>query len=377
MKFTKGKKFKIMQITDIQEIPAVSPDTIALLEAAVEAEKPDLVVYTGDQIKGYGVTYKDKDKELENAVAKTIYKLLEPVTKRNIPFAVTFGNHDRQVGISNKDQFEDIYKALPNCVGEQPEELSEGGGTCFIPIKASDGSDRDVFNIYLFDSGTDAKGGGYEPFDVRIIDWYKKTREELKTKNGKYVPSIVFQHIPMCEYYNALKRVKKDTKGAIRAFRTHKNEYYVLGDSCRQSDILLEPPSIPNENTGEFDAISEKGDVMAVFVGHDHKNSFVSRYENVDLGFTQSSGFNAYGNRTKRGVRIIELDENKPGEYETYTRTFDELVGTKVQKPLYDYVSSKAPETVDAAIPIIEKALALIAAIVVVIICLHKRFRIR
>lgn len=372
MRFTKGKKFKIMQITDMQEIPAVSPDTIALLEAAVEAEKPDLVVYTGDQIKGYGVTYKGKGKELERAVAKTIYTLLEPVTKRNIPFAVTFGNHDRQVGISNKDQFEDIYKALPNCVGTQPAELSEGGGTCCIPIKASDGSDRDIFNLYLFDSGTDAKGGGYEPFDIKIIDWYKKTREELKSKNGQYVPSIVFQHIPMCEYYNALKRVKKGTKGAIRAFRTHKNEYYVLNDSCSKDDILLEPPSIPNENTGEFNAISEKGDVMAVFVGHDHKNNYVSRYKNVDLGFTQSSGFNAYGNRTKRGVRIIELDENKPGEYETYTRTFDELVGTKVQKPLYDYISSKAPETVDAAIPMIEKTLAMIAAIAVVITLLAK-----
>ncbi|UKI22489.1 MAG: hypothetical protein L6V88_09185 [Anaerotruncus sp.] len=112
---------------------------------------------------------------------------------------------------------------------------------------------------------------------------------------------------------------------------------------------------------------------MAVFVGHDHKNSFVGRYKNVDLGFTQSSGFNVYGNRTKRGVRIIELDENKPGEYETYTRTFDELVGTKVQKkPVYDYLSSKAPETVDAAIPMIEKALAIIAAIVAVIILLVK-----
>ena len=71
----KRKKFKIMQITDIQEIPAVSPDTTALLEAAVEAENPDLVVYTGDQIKGYGVTYKGKGKELENAVAQTIYKI--------------------------------------------------------------------------------------------------------------------------------------------------------------------------------------------------------------------------------------------------------------------------------------------------------------
>ena len=56
MRFKKDKPFKIMQITDIQEIPAISPDTINLLEAAVEAEKPDLVVYTGDQIKGYGVT---------------------------------------------------------------------------------------------------------------------------------------------------------------------------------------------------------------------------------------------------------------------------------------------------------------------------------
>ena len=55
MRFNKDKTFKIMQITDMQEIPAISPDTMKLLDAAVEAEKPDLVVYTGDQIKGYGV----------------------------------------------------------------------------------------------------------------------------------------------------------------------------------------------------------------------------------------------------------------------------------------------------------------------------------
>lgn len=58
MKFNKNGKFKIMQITDIQEIYNVTPDTLKLLENAVEKEKPDLVIYTGDQIKGYGVTYK-------------------------------------------------------------------------------------------------------------------------------------------------------------------------------------------------------------------------------------------------------------------------------------------------------------------------------
>lgn len=134
-------KFKIMQITDMQEIVNVSPDTEKLLEAAVEAEKPDLVVYTGDQIKGYVVTYKGLGAELVDNVAKTIAHLLKPVTDRGIPFAVTFGNHDRQVGISNKNQFEKIYKALPNCVGEQAQGI-DGGGTASIAIKFSDGKKR-------------------------------------------------------------------------------------------------------------------------------------------------------------------------------------------------------------------------------------------
>ena len=332
MRMNKDGLFKIMQITDMQEIPKVSPDTMALLDAAIEDEKPDLVVYTGDQIKGYGVSYKGKGKELENAVAKTINTLLEPVTKRNIPFAVTFGNHDRQVGISNKDQFNDIYKALPNCIGTQAEGI-DGGGTYNIPIKASDGSDRDAFNLYLFDSGTDAKGGGYEAFDKKIISWYKAKRDELKEKNGKYVPSIVFQHIPLPEYYCILRRVKKNERKAVQA---------------------------------------ECGDIMAVYVGHDHKNNFIGTYKNVDLGFTPSSGFNAYGNRTKRGVRCFILDEKEPDSYKTYSRTYEDLVGKKVSRPVFDYLSSKAPTTVDAAIPMIVKTISIIAAIIILIILLAK-----
>lgn len=251
MRFNSGGKFKIMQITDIQEIPDVSPDTIKLINAALEEEKPDLVVLTGDQIKGYGVSYKGKGDALIGSVAETVGKLLKPVTDRHIPFAVTFGNHDRQVGISNKDQFEKIYKASPGCVGEQAEGI-DGGGTYNIPILSSDGK-RTAFNLYLFDSGTDAKGGGYEPFDPEIIDWYKKKRDELKAQNGDYIPSLVFQHIPMFEHYNVLKRVGKREKGAIPAFRIHKGEHYKIDETkCVEGSVLLEPPSIPDINTGEF-----------------------------------------------------------------------------------------------------------------------------
>lgn len=72
----------------------------------------------------------------------------------------------------------------------------------------------------------------------------------------------------------------------MRAYRTHKNEYYKLGETCGAGDIFLEPPSVPDVNTGEFEALSECGEVLAAFVGHDHKNNFVGRYRNIVLGFT-------------------------------------------------------------------------------------------
>lgn len=161
MKFRKDGTFKIMQITDIQEIPAISKDTMALLEKAVEEEKPDLVVYTGDQIAGYSKEFRTEGKDTEQEVSRTIARILEPVTRRRIPFAVTFGNHDCQSGISNRDQFCRIYQKLPGCIGELEEGL-DGAGTFAVPIEASDGSGRDAFVLYLLDSGTDAEGGGYE-----------------------------------------------------------------------------------------------------------------------------------------------------------------------------------------------------------------------
>ncbi len=87
----------------------------------------------------------------------------------------------------------------------------------------------------------------------------------------------------------------------------------------RTNIISWEKPAAPGIFSGtavgagrqyrEFEALSECGEVLAAFVGHDHKNNFVGRYRNIALGFTPSAGFNVYGNRTKRGVRCIVLSE--------------------------------------------------------------------
>ena len=103
----KNEDFKILQIADTQEGSRVSPDTLALINTAIEKEKPDLIVYSGDQIWGKS-SFNGNPKKVE----EILRKLCEPAFSRNIPFAVCFGNHDRQVGLSNEEQFE-IYKKFP------------------------------------------------------------------------------------------------------------------------------------------------------------------------------------------------------------------------------------------------------------------------
>lgn len=358
----KNGKFKVMQITDMQESAYVAEDTLKLINAALDREKPDLVVYTGDQIKGYSASYAGKNKK--ETVEKTLKKLLEPVTKRGIPFAPTFGNHDRQTGVTNDEQMQ-MYLGMPNCAAESGEVF--GSGTYTVPIAGADG--KTALNIYMIDSGGDAKGGGYEAPLPEQIEWYKSCREKLKDENGEYVPSIVFQHIPVCEHYEVLRRVDKKDKGAVRAYRTHKNEYYVPDEkkAVFGEGFMLEPPSIPDINTGEFEAIKEKGEVFGIYVGHDHKNSFVGRYEGVDFGYTQSAGFNVYGAGTLRGVRVFEFNEENPAEYETRTLTFRELVGKRVKNPIKDFAFSHAPTTTDDAIAMAVKALGILVPIAAVI----------
>ena len=85
----RNEKFRIMQIADTQEIPSVSPDTIKLISAALDSEKPDLVVFTGDQIKGYSSFFLGEKGKIN--VESTIKALIKPLEERKIPALRTKG----------------------------------------------------------------------------------------------------------------------------------------------------------------------------------------------------------------------------------------------------------------------------------------------
>lgn len=361
LRFNSNHKFKIMQIADTQEIPAVSPDTLSLINNALDREKPDLVIFTGDQIKGYSKKFK-KDPAI---IESTTDILVEPIAKRNIPFMVTYGNHDAQCGIDNRGQYK-FYAKYDNFISGDLRN-SDDVGTADIQIYSST-EDKPVFELYIIDSHGKAKdGAGYAPVDKKQIEWYVSRREQLKAENGDYLPSLVFQHIPVPEFFDVIKKVPKGTKGAVPAYGAHENEYFVLNDeTIAEGGFMLESPASPDVNTGEFEAMSEKGDVLGIYVGHDHNNSFVVKYKGVDLGYTQGAGFNVYGPGENRGVRIFELDETAPREYKTHTATFKELCGTKIKTPVKEFIYKHAPTSPRAVKPILIKVGIGIAAIAAV-----------
>ena len=356
----KNETFKILQIADTQEGKKISPDTLDLINASLDREEPDLVVYSGDQIWGKA-TFKGN----RAAVKNSLDALTKPCRERKIPFKICFGNHDRQVGLSNEEQFE-IYKEFDYFIGESVEGI-DGCANHVIEIK--DG-DEIKFLLYLIDSHSSLEIG-YDNVHENQIEWYKNTRDSYEEKYDHLIPSIVIQHIPLCEVFELLTEVKKNTKGAVRGFRTHSNRFYILNkDKVNADGFMKESPADPQVNSGEFDAFKEKGEVVGVYFGHDHNNSFNGKVDGIDLGYTQGAGFHVYGPGKDRGVRVIEL--KKDGSFGTYDLRFRNLIGNKVKEPFkYALFQIMPTNTFDAINRAIKFFIGLgIAAILIIILVL-------
>ena len=97
-------KFKIVQISDTHMVTGVGvckdaidatgknlpeseadPLTVKFIGKILDAEKPDLVILTGDQVH-----HDTSDSQT------ALFKVVAPVIERSIPFAAVFGNHDSE-----------------------------------------------------------------------------------------------------------------------------------------------------------------------------------------------------------------------------------------------------------------------------------------
>ncbi|GBU07243.1 metallophosphatase [Bacteroidales bacterium] len=282
-------KFRIAQFTDLHYMPEKPEAQVVIdnLNEALDAEKPQLVVFTGDV-----VTAKDSKDAWD--------KVLATVVERKIPWAVVFGNHDDEQNWTRQEIMDYIAKK-PYCMGQAGPKDVAGCGNYILKVKnPSDKKTKTI--LYFMDSQSYSKIDsikGYGWFDFSQIQWYKKTSAKLTKENNKQpLPALAFFHIPLSEY-------------SILA----SNDSNILGTK-------KEKECAGTLNSGMFTAMKEAGDVIGTFVGHDHDNDYIGDYYGIKLAYGRFSGSKVtYFNLGLNGCRIIELDVAKPN-FETYIRLY-------------------------------------------------------
>lgn len=328
MKFKfKNGKFTVLQVSDAQDIQYVRKTMLRMLDKAYDSVNPDLIVLTGDNIMGNhlddlhplnSLTVKTDD-DVYRGMRIAIDKLISPIEKRGIPFAMIYGNHDDLNNIT-KDEQADIYRTYKYCVGLDNEDETVDCDTYNIPIYGENGTDV-KYNLWMFDSSwlDHEKDEVFGYVKHETIEWYVKKSTELKEANdGKPVPSIMFQHIPMIETLELIEECSKKESSV----KGPDGKYYKLKSCC--SGVMGEYPSVVTKDVGQFDAMKKCGDVKAVVFGHDHLNCFSSAVDGINFIQTSCASFRCYGDKN-RGVRVFTLYED--GRYETEFLSYYDLCG--------------------------------------------------
>ncbi len=315
IQFNSNGKLKILHITDTHlKLNHNFDPTIWLVEKACELENPDIVVLTGDI-----VTNSDNAEDTK----RMINALMNIFEKRNISVAVTFGNHDSEQGAMSREELMAYYNTFSCSVSVDDGETLSGCGTYNIPVFSSNG-EKVKFNLWVFDSGDYDENGHYSCVKQDQIEWYNKTSDKLKEiNNGEKINSLVFQHIIVGEIYDVLE--KSDSKKPYAYKHLYNDdEYYRFDPEQINYGTIREFPCPGYENYGQFNAMVEKGDVLAMFSGHDHTNAFGVKYKGIDIVNSLSTRYIGLFHSTQCGYRVIEVDENDTSTYETRVeRIFD------------------------------------------------------
>ena len=316
--FTTDRDFKVLQLTDVhigggwmsKKTDAMAINAVA---AMVTAEKPDLVIITGDT--AYPVPFQAGT--FNNLSSAKIFATL--MEKLGVYWVVCFGNHDTEAySYYSREEISEFYESedLKYCLFQSADAEIDGYGNQVINVKNTKGVITQ--SLYLFDSHSYINGDilgirwQYDNIHQNQIDWYKNTVNELNEQNQKKldelglkeksdIKSAAFFHIPLDEQREAWYEY------ANNGFEDTENVKFVYGVAGEGSKIVY-------SGVGEdelFETMLELGSTKAVFVGHDHYNNFSIDYKGIRLTYGMSVDYLAYPGIYKigsqRGCTVINF----------------------------------------------------------------------
>ena len=287
--------FKILQLADLHMGEASDTDwgpeqdenTFAVLESVIPAEKPDLIVLSGDQLTANNIDV--------NATAY-LNKLCQHLKQYNIPWAMIFGNHDdaplektdkdgnvirtNQTKTSREDLYHVDHSFAPLSLTQLGPKNLFGTSNYMLDVYDAENNNQVALQLLMLDTG-----GGTLPkqLEANQVEWFQSQRHG--SANQK-IPVVAFQHIPTQEF-------------------THND------DTCEgMQDDGVEPI---DRDPCIVEALHQDGNVHFLTVGHMHGNDYCCSYggssgesSKMHVCFGRHSGYGGYG-RWSRGARVYEM----------------------------------------------------------------------
>ena len=299
LQFNSENSFKIVQFTDTHFYKGgkSSQEVLDNIKAVMDAEKPDLVILTGDIVTG-------------RPTLQSWEILTELLISYQVPYAVTFGNHEDEAQMTREELLKYLSDRPYSIISDEGDNQVAGIGNYVLPVYNQDGIAEKL--LYCMDSRSyslakDLEVEGYGWFDHSQIRWFAETNEAWLAKNQD-VQSLLFFHIPLPEYSQAFEH----------------GEY--------RKGVRMEEECSPKINTGMFSEMVLQGNVLGSFVGHDHNNNYVAQLFNIALCYGYFSGGNSYGDLPLNGARVILLESGKR-TFTSWLRRVDGKVLDRVELP--------------------------------------------
>lgn len=325
------KELKVMQLTDVHfggGWMSLKKDSMAMnaVAAMISAEKPDLVIATGDV--AYPVPFQSGTFNNKSG-AKLFAELMETL---GVYWTVSYGNHDTEAySYFDREEITEFYRQYPHCLMREGAEGVDGYGNQAFNIINSD--NMIVRSLFTVDSHSYVDGDifgimwKYDNIHENQIEWYKSVIKENNKHNQmkilsssqsdfgqKYmqllnVPSSVFLHVPLSEYKDAWNEYVNN------GYADTENVKYRYGVAGESGKVVY--PGIYEDNF--FETMLELGSTDSVFCGHDHLNNFSVNYKGIDLTYSYSVDYLAYVGIYKlgsqRGCTVINVSENGDVDY--------------------------------------------------------------
>ncbi|XP_057433097.1 probable inactive purple acid phosphatase 28 isoform X1 [Lotus japonicus] len=318
LRFRSDGTFKILQVADMHygtgmvtrcrdvlasEFEFCSDlNTTRFLKRIIQAENPDFIAFTGDNI--FGSSTPD--------AAESLFKAFGPAMESGLPWAAVLGNHDQESSMNREELMSlislmdySVSQINPSADGFTNPTKIDGFGNYNLRVYGAPGSmlaNSTVLNLFFLDSGDRAVYQGIRTYGWikdSQLHWLRHVSQEFQGQKQDHLhptdatsplepPALAFFHIPIPEVRQLFY---KEIVGQFQE-----------GVACS----LV--------NSGVLQTLVSIRDVKAVFIGHDHTNDFCGNLDGIWFCYGGGFGYHGYGKAGwPRRARIIlaQLEKGK------------------------------------------------------------------